>query len=59
MNAITSIGTINTAVTSYQEITTHVDKKHGVAWCYMQAATGPCFTTALLEELNDWSQAFV
>jgi len=57
MTAITSIGTINTPVPSYQEVTPYVDQKYHVAWCYMHAASGPCFTTTLLDELHDWSQA--
>ncbi len=57
MNAVTPIGTINTPTVSYQEITTHVDKKHHIAWCYMHETTGPCFTPSLLEELRHWSQS--
>lgn len=55
MNAISPIGAINIATAPYREITTHVDKKYQVAWCYMRATSGPSFTPTLLNELKHWS----
>ena len=54
MTTMTSLSTINTPVTSYQEITTYVDKQHQLAWCYMHATVRPCFATTMLDELNHW-----
>lgn len=38
----------------YQQMTVHMDQKYHVAWCYMHASPRPCFSTALLSELNAW-----
>ncbi|MCF7984566.1 MAG: crotonase/enoyl-CoA hydratase family protein [Thiohalocapsa sp.] len=54
MNSISNISTVSNLHPSYQQISVHTDQKHRVAWCYMHAAPRPCFSTALLSELNAW-----
>ena len=39
----------------YRYLTTHQDVNNAVAWCYMRPSPRPCFTPALLEELDRWS----
>lgn len=39
----------------YQQLTLHQDAQNAVAWCYMNASPRPCFTTELLEELDQWA----
>ena len=38
----------------YTYITTHYDEKYEAVWCYMHAEPRPCFTPALLDDLNGW-----
>jgi DSF synthase len=38
----------------YRQLQVHIDQKHHIAWCYMQATSRPCFTPRMLDELNDW-----
>lgn len=39
----------------YHHLTVHQDGHNSVAWCYMRPSPRPCFTPALLEELESWS----
>jgi DSF synthase len=39
----------------YTELTTHIDREHECAWCYMNPEPRACFTTQLLDDLNRWS----
>ncbi|MEY6433915.1 crotonase/enoyl-CoA hydratase family protein [Thioalkalicoccus limnaeus] len=38
----------------FSELRIHLDRKHDVAWCYMQPTARPCFTLTLLGDLNNW-----
>ena len=38
----------------FQNLKTHYDAKHEIAWCYMHAHPRPSFTPELLDELNAW-----
>lgn len=38
----------------YTFLNTHFDEKYNLAWAYMHAKPRPCFTSALLHELQDW-----
>jgi len=38
----------------YSQLETFYDEKYRLMWCYMQATSRPCFTPALLAELNQW-----
>lgn len=39
----------------YAEVTTHIDRAHECAWCYMNPAPRACFTSQLLDDLKHWS----
>jgi DSF synthase len=41
-------------IKDYTELTTHFDKRHGVAWYYMHGAPRPCFTPTQLAEIKSW-----
>ncbi len=45
---------ITSLTPSYQQLSVHLDTKYQIAWCYMHAAPRPCFSSAILEELNAW-----
>jgi len=42
---------------AYTQLTTHYDKKYKTGWYYMHAQPRSCFTTQLLDEINDYQQA--
>jgi DSF synthase len=39
----------------YSQLTTHYDAKYKAGWYYMNAKPRPCFTSVLLDELNDYA----
>jgi len=39
------------------QLTTHYDKKYKTGWYYMHAQPRSCFTTQLLDEINDYQQS--
>ncbi len=39
----------------YSQLTTHYDEKYKAGWYYMHAQPRPCFTSTLLDELNDYA----
>jgi DSF synthase len=41
----------------YQQLTTHYDKKYKTGWYFMHAQPRSCFTTLLLDEINDYQQS--
>ena len=38
----------------YTQLTTHIDRQHECAWCYMNPAPRACFTSQLLDDMNRW-----
>ena len=40
----------------YSQLTTHYDGKYNVGWYYMNAQPRPCFTSTLLDQINDYQQ---
>jgi DSF synthase len=54
MSAVTTIARRNQALPSYRELRLHLEERRGIAWCWMQPSARPCFSTALLAELNHW-----
>jgi DSF synthase len=48
------VSTIHRNLNTYPELAITVDKEHEVAWCYMNGSSRPCFTEALLDNLNTW-----
>ncbi|WP_413698917.1 crotonase/enoyl-CoA hydratase family protein [Psychromonas sp. KJ10-10] len=40
----------------YSQLTTHYDEKYKVGWYYMNAKPRSCFTSVLLDEINDYQQ---
>ncbi len=40
----------------YTQLTTHYDKKYKTGWYYMHAQPRSCFTSQLLDEINDYQQ---
>lgn len=54
MNAQPSITSIDFAARHGTQLTTHLDRRHETAWCYMQPSGRPCFTTQLLADLKGW-----
>ncbi len=40
----------------YSQLTTHYDKKYKVGWYYMNAQPRSCFTSTLLNQINDYQQ---
>lgn len=54
MSIVTTITDRTLATPEYRQLTVHLDQRHHIAWCYMQPAGRPCFTTAVLDELNNW-----
>ncbi len=49
---LASVAGINNS--HYTQLVTYFDRKYQTAWCYMQPSSQPCFTPALLTELNFW-----
>jgi DSF synthase len=41
---------------SYTQMTTYYDEKYKAGWYYMHAKPRPCFTSVLLDELNDYAK---
>jgi DSF synthase len=39
---------------TYDQLEVHLDKQHRVCWCYMQSTGRPCFSDAMLDDLNNW-----
>lgn len=54
MSAVTALVSRTAIAQSYRQLDVHVDQRHGIAWCWMQAPARPCFTTTMLDELNHW-----
>ncbi|MGB5833935.1 MAG: crotonase/enoyl-CoA hydratase family protein [Thiohalocapsa sp.] len=54
INLATNAADIVKANPVYEQVNTHIDSKHNVAWCYMNPAPRSCFNTTLLNELSDW-----
>jgi DSF synthase len=54
MNAYNAVTRIANAMPSYQQLKVQTDAKHGIAWCYMEAAPRPCFNRTLLKDLSHW-----
>jgi DSF synthase len=54
MNSVANVKMIGTVAPAYQHMTVHADAKYQIGWCYMHSVPRPCFSTKLLEELNDW-----
>jgi DSF synthase len=54
MHAIAQSLTFADSLPSYQQLTPYYDAKHQIAWCYLQGAPRPCFSAAMLTELNHW-----
>lgn len=54
MHAIAQHLEFSDSLPSYQQIKPYYDAKHQVAWCYLQGAPRPCFSAAMLTELNHW-----
>jgi DSF synthase len=40
----------------YSQLTTHYDEKYKVGWYYMNAQPRACFTSTLLNQINDYQQ---
>lgn len=40
----------------YSQLKTHYDEKYKAGWYYMKAEPRPCFTSLLLDELNDYAR---
>lgn len=40
----------------YTQLKTHYDEKYKAGWYYMNAQPRPCFTSLLLDELNDYAK---
>lgn len=43
----------------YSQLSTHYDQKYKVGWYFMHAQPRPCFTTTLLDEINDYQQSVI
>ncbi len=43
----------------YKQLIPHFDAKHQLMWCYMQLSTRPCFSPALLSELQQFEDDLV
>lgn len=41
----------------YTQLKTHYDKKYKAGWYYMNAQPRPCFTSVLLDEINEYQQS--
>jgi DSF synthase len=41
----------------YEQLTTHFDAKHQIAWGYMHSLPRPCFTPTLMTDLIDWAES--
>ncbi len=54
MTTSSSVSTLHRNLNAYPELAITVDKEHEVAWCYMNGTARPCFTDALLDNLNTW-----
>lgn len=54
MNAQSAVANIDPTPRRFSQLATHFDQRHETAWCYMQPAARPCFTTALLTDLKGW-----
>ncbi|MCG6941734.1 MAG: crotonase/enoyl-CoA hydratase family protein [Thiohalocapsa sp.] len=54
MSAVTSIAHRSASTPTFRQLQIHIDQKHEAAWCFMSAPARPCFTTVMLDELNDW-----
>jgi DSF synthase len=54
MTTLATITNISALAPTFQHMRVHTDYKHNVGWCYMNAQPRPCFTSGLLDDLNDW-----
>ena len=45
----------NIPANQYTQLTTHYDEKYKAGWYYMNAKPRPCFSSLLLDELNDYA----
>jgi DSF synthase len=54
MTKLATVTSINVSAPNYQQMTAHIDHQHHLAWCYMHSAPRPCFTSRLLDDLNNW-----
>jgi DSF synthase len=54
MSTVTPLVTRITPAQSYRQLDVHIDQQYGLAWCYMHSATRPCFSAAMLDDLNNW-----
>ncbi|WP_462330412.1 crotonase/enoyl-CoA hydratase family protein [Thiohalocapsa halophila] len=54
MSTVATIIDRTPATPAYRQLQVHLDQHHHIAWCYMQPVERPCFTTAVLDELNHW-----
>ncbi len=52
--ALATVTSLAFTLREYAELTTHIDRTHECAWCYMNPAPRACFTTQLLDDLNGW-----
>lgn len=53
-NIPSSAGSFDPAMPTFKQMRVHADRKHQVAWCYMHAQPRPCFSSRLLDDLNNW-----
>ena len=54
VQAKATVTSIHPARHDYDDLTAFVDKKHACAWCYWHPQPRACFSTGLLDDLNDW-----
>ncbi len=47
---------LNNSNNQYSQLTTHYDGKYKVGWYYMDAQPRSCFTSTLLDQINDYQQ---
>jgi DSF synthase len=54
MKAIAPVIDLIPTAPVFQELDVHVDRQHRVCWCYLRPSHRPCFSTSMLDELNQW-----
>ena len=54
VQAMATVASIDPVRRDYDDLTAYVDRKYACAWCYWHPQPRTCFTTGLLDGLNDW-----